>query len=124
MSYTVERMDMESALKEIFAYEYALIYGMSRIVLCKAEELEQVNWDECFETRFFDNTKELHLYEQDGRMCAVKVVGTMDENCLTKKYVLQDNYSALGKYLCVCEHLGYDEDGQAFVVLTRLTGIV
>jgi len=56
-------------------------------------------------------------------MCAVKVVGTMDENCLMKKYVLQDKYSVLGKYLCVCEHLDYDEDGQAFVVFTRLTGV-
>ncbi len=123
MSYTVERMDMESALKEIFVYEYALVYGMSRIVFCKTGELGQVNWDECLEARFFDNTKEMHLYEQDGRMCAVKVVGTMDENCLMKKYVLQDKYSVLGKYLCVCEHLDYDEDGQAFVVFTRLTGV-
>lgn len=123
MSYTVEKMDVESALKEIFMYEYALIYGMSRIVLCKAGELEQVNWDECLEARFFDDTKELHLFEQEGRMCAVKVVGTMDEDCLMKKYMLQEKYAALGKYLCVCEHLSCDEDGQAFVVLTRLTGV-
>ena len=35
MSYIVERIDMNEALKDISAYEYALIYGMSRIVFCK-----------------------------------------------------------------------------------------
>lgn len=123
MSYIVERIDMNEALKDISAYEYALIYGMSRIVFCKIEELSQINWDECLEARLFDNTKELHIYEQDNRRCAVKITGMIDENCLMKKYVLQDYYFGKGKYLCVCGHLGYDEDGQAFVALTRLTGI-
>lgn len=123
MSYRVEKADAVRALECIGEYEYVLAYMISRIVLCRAENFDGTDWDECFEARFFDENKELHIYEQDGKKCAVKVSGTADGDCLVKKYALLDQYFGEKKYLCVCEHLGYDEDGQASVLLTRLTGI-
>lgn len=123
MSYTVEKVDTDKALESIAEYQYALVYGMSGITFCRMTDFKEPDWDECLEARFFDGNKELHIYEEDGGRCAVKVTGTIDEDCLVKKYALQDRYFGRGKYLCVCEHLGYDEDGQAAVVLTRLTGI-
>ena len=123
MSYIVERMDADKALEEIEAYQYALVYMISGITLCRTAEFDNVDWDECLEARFFDADKELHIYEENEILCAVKTVGTADSDCLMKKYELQDHYFGQKKYLCVCEHLGYDEDGQAFVILTRLTGI-
>lgn len=123
MSYTVEKIGMEQASEDITTYRYALIYEMSEIIFCAVESLEPVKWDECLEARFFDEDRELHVYEKDGKLCAVRVCGTMDDDCLIKKYALQERYFGTGKYLCVCEHLAYDEDGQAVVALTRLTGI-
>lgn len=124
MSYTVEKIHADNVLEMLTEYQYALIYGISGIVFRKAADCNGVCWDECFEARFFDEDKELHIYEEDGEKRAVKVTGTVDEDCLLKKYELQDHYFGPGKYLCVCEHLEYDEDGQAMVVLTRLAGIV
>lgn len=124
MSYTVERISMDQALEKIAAYQYALIYEMSEIIFCRTENLGHVEGDECLEARFFDESGELHIYEEDGRRCAVMARGTMDDDCLMKKYALQERYFGAGKYLCVCEHLAYDEDGQAVVALTRLAGVV
>lgn len=123
MSYTVERVDTDKALKDIAGYQYALLYMISEIIFCRASDISEVNWDECLEARFFDEDKELHIYEDDGRQCAVKTTGTLDSDCLIKKYELQERYRDLGKLLCVCEHLKYDEDGQTMVALTRLFGV-
>lgn len=123
MSYTVERMDAEKVLESIAEYQYALVYKMSRIIFCKTADFDQADWDECLEARFFDENRELHIYEEDGGRLAVKVTGTTDSDCLMKKYELQPCYFGENRYLCVCEHIDYDEDGQASVVLTRLTGI-
>lgn len=123
MSYTVERIDAVKALKSIAEYQYALVYKMSGIIFCRTADFDLTDWDECLEARFFDENKELHIYEEDGGQFAVKVTGTMDSDCLMKQYELQAYYFGENKRLCVCEHLDYDEDGQASVVLTRLTGI-
>ncbi len=123
MSYTVERVDADKALRDIEKYRYALLYMISEIVFCRVEDIGEQDWKECLEARFFDEEKELHIYEEDGVLCAMKVVGALDEDCLIKKYELADRYCDLGRALCVCEHLRYDEDGQVSVALTRLAGI-
>lgn len=123
MSYTVEKIDAQKASADLTAYQYALVYGISGIFFGRTADCGELDWEECLEARFFDENKELHVYEEDGIQCAVKVTGTMDEDCLVKKYVLQERYFGRGSCLCVCEHLRYDEDGQALVALTRLTGI-
>lgn len=124
MSYTVEKMDADKAVKDIAEYQYALLYMISEIIFRRVEDIGEINWGECLEARIFDETKELHVYEEDGGQCAVKVTGTLDtDDCLIKKYELQERYFNLGKYLCVCEYLKCDEDGQASVALTRLAGI-
>lgn len=124
MSYTVERIDVNEALDGISDYQYALVYQMNEILFDRTEVLSGIDLDECLEARFFDADKELHIYEEEGDWCAVKVCGTEDDDCLVKRYELdKKRYSKLGQYLCVCEHLTYDDDGQAAVALTRLTGI-
>lgn len=123
MGYTVEKIDMNAALENIAAYQYALVYQMSEILFCSTEKLSKIDLMECFEARFFDADKEIHIYETDGNWCAVKVCGTEDDDCLIKRYELQERYFGVDKYLRVCEHLTYDVDGQAVVALTRLTGI-
>lgn len=123
MSYTAERIEVDTALAHISEYRYALVYQISGILFCGTGELHGFDLGECLEARFFDADKELHIYEEDGNWCAVKISGTEDDDCLIKRYELQERYFGAAKYLRVCEHLTYDEDGQASVVLTRLTGI-
>ena len=118
MSYTVEKIDADKAQERLSDYKYALLYMMSELQLGRTTELQVPDWGECLEARFFDEEKELHIYEEDGDLLAVEVKGPLDDDCIVKKYRLKD-----GRVLCVCEHLKYDEDGQAQAALTRLTGI-
>lgn len=123
MSYTIQKVEMDQALAGISQYRYALVYRTDGIILGNTAEIGDIEWGECLEARFFDESRELHVYEEDGALCAVEVEKISDDDCLMKKYELRKHYFGENKCLCVCEHFDYDEDGQAFVALTRLTGI-
>ncbi len=142
MIYRIQKTEADHALTQITEYTYALLYRMSEILFCRTKDLPQMDWSECLEARFFDQEKELHLFEKDGCLKAVRITEAIDrqamqeeeadgdvfvtfESCdrLIKKYRLQERYQKLGQTLCVCEYLSYDQDGQAYVSLTRLAGI-
>lgn len=123
MSYMVEKVGIDKVLECISQYRYALVYMTDGIVFKDTAEMKNIEWDECLEARFFDADRELHVYEEDGGLCAVETRKTSDDDCLVKKYELQKHYFGGNKCLCVCEHLDYDKDGQAFVAVTRLAGI-
>lgn len=123
MSYRVQRVEVQKALEHRGEYEYALVCLISRLLLCKTSELPEPDWEECLEARFFDREKELHIYEEDGELLAVEITEEDPEDCLIRRYQLANRFRGAGKLLRVHEYLDYDEDGQAFVSLTRLAGI-
>ena len=105
MNYQVQTVETDKIWEHASEYTYALVYMISELILCRTQELPNLDWTECMEARFFDEDKELHIYEEDGKLQAVKVT------------------EGAGKLLCVREYYAYDEDGQAYVSLTRLAGI-
>lgn len=123
MNFKVRKIETDNIFGGIENYEYALVYLINEILLCKVSELPKVNWDECMEARFFDKDKELHIYEEDGRLQAAEVTEMNGEDYLVKKYQLANRFKKAGDLLRVHEYLGYDKDGQAMVKLTRLAGI-
>lgn len=123
MNFKVREIKSEHIFGSIGDYEYALVYLINEILLRKVSELPEVDWDECMEARFFDKEKELHIYEEDGELQAVEITEEREPNLLVKKYQLANRFRKAGDLLCVHEYLGYDEDGQAVVELTRLAGI-
>ena len=132
MIYRIQKTEADHALTQITEYTYALLYRMSEILFCRTKDLPQMDLSECLEARFFDQEKELHLFEEEAidrqAMQEEEAAGDVFvtfESCdrLIKKYQLQERYQKLGQTLCVCEYLSYDKDGQAYVSLTRLAGI-
>ena len=123
MNYRIENIDIQKAYQSVFEYDYALIYMMSKLILSKTSDLGEIDWDECLEARFFSKEKELHIFEDDGEQRAVEVRDMDEKDSIVKKYQLAKQFSGLGNTLCVKEYLAYDEDGQTYVSLTRLTGI-
>lgn len=123
MNFNVRKIEPDHIFENIGDYEHALVYLIDEILLCKVSELPEVDWDECMEARFFDKEKELHIYEEDGKMQAVEVTEMSGQNCLVKRYQLANRFKKAGNLLRVHEYLGYDDDGQAVVELTRLAGI-
>lgn len=121
MAYITKKMSFEEAKNHIQDYEYALLYEISNIWLTRVESLAEIDWEECTEARFFNETGELHLFEMDGSMTAIEVKDAgKAEDEVVKKYDLAKKFQNEGTKVCVKEYLGYDTDGQAEVVLTRL----
>lgn len=125
MSYSKRELSVDEAIRGIGQYEYALVYGISGIELCKTAALPEIDWEECQEARFFDKDRELHLFGEDGNFQAIEVTEEDGEDCIVKKYQLAKHFQkdVDGTLLYVHEYLSYDEDGQACVSLTRLAGI-
>ncbi|MCI9101288.1 MAG: hypothetical protein HFH59_05430 [Lachnospiraceae bacterium] len=123
MSYRIQKVESDNVFERSMGYEYALVYMISEMLLCKTSELPKVNWEECLEARFFSKDKELHIYEEDEEWKAVEVTEENERDCLVRRYQLANRFKSLGALLCVHEYLDYDDDGQAMVSLTRLAGI-
>ena len=123
MAYQVTELELSKALERRKNYEYALVYRLSEVILCRMERLEDFDLKECTEARFFSTDKELHLFETEEGMCAVEVTDDGTEDCVLKEYKLAPKFERVGKRLVVQEYLDYDEDGQAVVALTRLRSV-
>ena len=72
---------------------------------------------------FFSEDKELHFFDVDGKKQAVAVSDEDGKDELVKEYEIAGKFGSIGSSVFVKEYIGYDEDGQANVVLTRLQGI-
>lgn len=123
MNYQVQTVETDKIWEHASEYTYALVYMISELILCGTQELPNLDWTECMEARFFDEDKELHIYEEDGKLQAVKVTEGDGKDVIVRKYQLANQFLKAGKLLCVREYYAYDEDGQAYVSLTRLAGI-
>lgn len=123
MGYTSTSISIQDAINQIPEYDYALIYNISSMQLCKTESLTDFNMAECLEARFFSGQKELHIFEGEAGKEAVIINDSDPTYIITKKYELANKYQTAGKYILVNEYISYDEDGQLFVEHTRLKGI-
>ncbi len=104
------------------SFENVLAYEYSRVILGKPSE-DPVNWDECTEAYFFDNTRQIHVWREDGQLNAVEIsCDGSDEYYVDRKYRILDKL-AKGKTLTVREYLKPDEDGQMSVMCTRLISV-
>ena len=123
--YCVEDVEITKAYQSIKMYEYALVYMLSEVILCKTEDLPELNLEQCLEARFFSEDKELHIFETEEGKKAVEVSDVDKEDIIIKKYEIAPKFCETGKkeVLIVQQYLDYDEDGQAVVALTRLKGI-
>ena len=93
MAYQVAELEISKALERRTSYEYALVYRLSEIVLCRMEQLETFDLKECVEARFFSADKELHLFETEEGMCAVEVTDDGATDCILKEYELAPKFA-------------------------------
>lgn len=122
-SFEIQEMSWEEAIEAAKGYEYALMYTLSAVLFGRVEEvLEQADWRECMEARFFNQAGELHLFDYNGRKKAVCVMDGQGEQ-IQREYELAGIFQKCGKYLTVKEYLEPDEDGQMVTVMTRLSGV-
>lgn len=113
-----------------YTYKYALIYLMSEVYLGENNRSD-LPFDEILEARFFDESGELHIYNEEDCWYRSEIRDDEEENTEIHKEI----YPVSGEIfheqeengpirLEVWKYLNYDEDGQIYVERTRCAGIL
>lgn len=113
-----------------YTYKYALIYLMSEVYLGENNRSD-LPFDEILEARFFDESGELHIYNEEDCWYRSEIRDDEEENTEIHKKI----YPVSGEIfheqeengpirLEVWKYLNYDEDGQIYVERTRCAGIL
>ena len=117
------KLEYEAAREQISSFTYGLLYLTDGIRLEKNPVDNKIDWNQCYEARFFSKDKELHMFERNSGNQAILVEDGANDTVTVRGYKLSAKYSSVGKTLQVKEYLEFDEDGQAYVALTRLCGV-
>ncbi len=113
-----EPMEVQSALERGLALPYALVRSLSRVTLSPTPET--VDPRELIEACFFSDREEIRVFQGEDGLQAVRLLEEAEDDSLPDAYPLMD--PVFGKEVTLCRELAYDEDGQAYVAVTRLTG--
>jgi hypothetical protein len=119
-------------------YEFVLAHFYSEVLIGKTIELIDMinkNWEELMEIRFFSPAGEVHLWKEGEVFCGIECkdekinlpVQYFNKGKLFDEIIMDSpvasSYHKFGKELEVKQYLDYDEDGQAYIVLTRLNDL-
>ena len=112
-------------LEVMQGYTYGLLYYLSEIKLEAIDEGQTPALEQLTEARLFSETSELHIFQCEDGWCAVSVEEIGEAEYIDELRPISKEFQKEGKQqqLCVRKYISYDEDGQAFVALTRLYGV-
>lgn len=106
-------------------YAYALLYGQSALFLGAAPD--SVDVATLMEAWFFDDTKELHLFQEDNQWYAATTEDESGDEWQDQMFLLEHQFNANGGIqnptITVRRYIGYDADGQAYITQTRLLAL-
>jgi hypothetical protein len=121
-------LSVETAKREGMALPWALVRQLSSFQMGKTEALS-IDWDEVTEVRFFDESKEIRLFERNGELSAA-IVSDSEEDKKNEKnkenVTFRDVQKELGhkgqfgSAVTIREYFAYDEDGQLYLAASRL----
>lgn len=113
-----ERMDVNAALERGLVLPFALVRSLSRVALGPTPE--SVDRLELLEARFFDGREEIRIFRDEAGLQAVRLRSEAGDAALEQDLGLMN--PMFGKTLRVRRVLEFDEDGQAYIAQTMLTG--
>ncbi len=104
--------------------KWVLVRQLSSVAMGEVINMP-IDWDEVTEVRFFDEEKEIRIFERDGDLCSAVIADSASdvENVdFRDRTISLEHKGAFGREITVREYFDYDEDGQIFVAATRLKG--
>lgn len=104
-------------------YAYGLFYFLSEVKLIDLRDGNVPALEQLMEARLFSGEKELHIFQNENGWMAVSVEETGESEYLDGFHPLSKKFQTVGKQLGVRKYISYDDDGQAYVALTRLCGV-
>lgn len=120
----VEKGEQASDFLEMMqGYDYGLLYYLSEVILTALEGKTVTNLQQLTEARLFSEDKELHVFQNEKGWQAVLCCETEGAEYIEEYRPLSRNFQGAGKHLGVRRYISYDEDGQAYIALTRLYAV-
>lgn len=117
---------LKSAFEEcIPKHKYAVVYMMSGLLVCDVSELNDIPYDEVLEARLFDETGEDHICTEDDEVVSYAFSDSDFDADNVRDYKLDicsEKRSAYS-HVKIRKYFSFDEDGQAYTVLTRCCGL-
>ena len=113
-----EQLSVREALSAGGALPFALIRSLSQVTLGRTPA--RVEEEELLEARFFSETQEIRIFQGADGLRAVRLTGEASDRVLEQTCALEND--RFGGTLTIARVLEWDEDGQAYVAATRLTG--
>lgn len=114
----IEAMEVHSALERGLTLPFALVRSLSEVTLGPAPKT--VDLEELIEARFFDRQIEIRIFQGEEGLQAARLTTEAEGDGLTDTVPLMN--PMFGCEMTLCRELEFDEDGQARVLATRLTG--
>lgn len=113
-----EKLSIREALSAGGELPFALIRSLSQVTLGHTPAC--VEEDELLEARFFSQAQEIRIFQEADGLRAVRLIGEPSDRVLEQTCKLENKQ--FGSALAIARVLEWDEDGQAYVAATRLTG--
>lgn len=113
-----ETLEPQKALEKGLQLPFAMLRFLSKVFL--GETPKQIDLSELLEARFFNQEKEIRIFQRDGILCAAYLEQEEKDNPIEKTYMLEN--PDFGTQITVCYDLSYDSDGQAYISFMRLSG--
>ena len=111
-------LEPNEAVKLGKALPWAFVREYSRVTLGKTPD--DTDPEEMLEAFFFSPEAEVRLWRQNGSLHAAMLTEEAGDNYLEESYAVDD--PRLGREITVRKYISFDEDGQAFITASRLSG--
>ena len=113
-----ERLNVQEALNQGKTLPWALVRRLSSFTLGPAPEM--VDLDGLIGARFFSADEEVRLFRNEAGLRAVCLTSEEGDTTIEREHKLAN--PKFGGTITVRQVLVFDEDGQAFIAYTLLTG--
>lgn len=113
----IRTLEPQEALEKGIQLPFAMLRFLSKVFL--GETPKQTDLSELLEARFFNQEKEIRIFQRDGILCAAYLEQEENDNPIKKTYVLEN--PNFGTQITVSYDLSYDSDGQAYISSMRLS---
>lgn len=113
-----ETIDIQAALEAGQKLPFAWVRSLSQVSLGRT--LLAADLEELLEARFFSRDREIRLFPGEDGLRAVALTGEPEDHVMEEEYQIEN--PRFGRSITVTRVLDWDEDGQAYIAATRLSG--
>ena len=113
-----EMMSLQAAIEAGQKLPFGWVRSLSQVALGRMPLA--VDLEELLEARFFSRDREIRIFPGEDGLSAVALTGEPEDHVMEEEYPIEN--PRFGQSVTLARVLDWDEDGQAYIAATRLSG--